>query len=47
MKERTNPSIGSIFNFFLMSKIPLKKGSVTKKNLDDLGLLIVKNNLPI
>jgi hypothetical protein len=45
-KKRTNPFKRLISNFFL-SKIPSKKNCVTKEFLKDLGLLIVKNNLPI
>jgi hypothetical protein len=45
-KKRTNPFGGSIF-FFNWSKIPSKKKMCQKDFLEDLGLLIVKNNLPI
>ncbi len=46
-KKIMNPSGGSISNFFLV-KDTLKKKDVSQKEfLEDLGLLIVKNNLPI
>jgi hypothetical protein len=46
-KTKVIMSGGSIFKFFL-SKIPFIKKDVPQKEfLEDLGLLIVKNNLPI
>jgi hypothetical protein len=46
-KKRINPSWSSISNFFSI-KDTFKKENVSKKNkLKNLGLLIVKNNLPI
>jgi hypothetical protein len=46
-KKIMNPFGGSIFNFFLV-KDTLKKKDVSQKEfLEDLGFLIVKNNLPI
>jgi len=46
-KKRTNPSRRSISNFFSMKDIFKKKDVSHKEFLKDLGLLIVKNNLPI
>jgi hypothetical protein len=45
-KKRPNVPISAIFVIFIVKK-PFKKANVQKKTLLDLGLLIVKNNLPL
>jgi hypothetical protein len=47
VKKRPNVQTSAIFLFFLV-KNPFKKDDMKPKNfLQDLGLLIMKNNLPL
>jgi hypothetical protein len=46
-KKRTNPFGRSISKFFFIKDIFFKKDASPQKNLEDLSMLIIKNNLPI